>query len=511
MVYVCGLVFLPQACHAEGQLRTLDVAMENPYRCYFDAMPCYVTVQDREFRIIDANERFRQDFGDIEDRFCYQVYKRRSEKCEVCPVEQVFQNSQSHRHEERVKCLDGREVSVLVEAAPIRDENGEIVAVIEMSTDITDIKSLQKQLRESQRRYHLLFDEVPCYISIQDPELHIVEANRAFQEDFGSCLGRKCYETYKHRSEPCAPCPVQETFEDGQSRTREEVVTSLAGKRTNVLVTTAPIRDGKGRITAVMEMSANVTQIRELESRLTDLGLLIGSVSHGLKGMLNGLAGGMYLVDTGFKKDDQERISNGWATVKRNVARIQSMVSDILYYAKDRVPHWEPLSAIEVVEEACRLTELRAENQNVEVTTSFDPDAGEFEADIQAVRSLLVNLIENSLDACRLDGKKPEHRLAVRLSGFPDHVQYEVEDNGIGMDQETREKAFSLFFSSKGSEGTGLGLFIYDRIARSHGGAIELESQPGEGTRFVVRLPRKRPPQQEPDDSQLSETEALNG
>ncbi len=62
------------------------------------------------------------------------------------------------------------------------------------------------------------------------------------------------------------------------------------------------------------------------------------------------------------------------------------------------------------------------------------------------------------------------------------------------MDQETREKAFSLFFSSKGMEGTGLGLFISNRIARAHGGAIDLESRPGQGTRFAVELPRKRPP-----------------
>ena len=104
-----------------------------------------------------------------------------------------------------MRCLDGKEVSVLVEASPIRDQSGRITAVIEMSTDVTQIKSLERQLRRSRQRYRLLFDEVPCYISIQDRELHIVEANRAFQEDFGSCLGCKCYEAYKHRTEPCAP------------------------------------------------------------------------------------------------------------------------------------------------------------------------------------------------------------------------------------------------------------------------------------------------------------------
>ncbi len=485
--------------------------MTNTYHQYFDAMPGYLTVQDRDFRIVAANQRFRDDFGDFEGRFCYQVYKHRSERCETCPVEQAFRDGRTHRTEEKVRCLDGKEVRVLVEATPIRDSSGEITSVMEMSTDITEIKSLQRQLRRSQRRYHLLFDEVPCYISIQDPGLHIIEANHAFLEDFGDCLGLKCYNVYKHRDEPCVPCPVQESFEDGKPHTQEEVVTSCDGRQMNVLVTAAPIRDRRGRITSVMEMSADVTQIRELESRLTSLGLLIGSVSHGLKGMLNGLAGGMYLVDTGFRKNNQERVEKGWETVKRNVGRIQSMVSDILYYAKDRAPIWESLSAVEVAEDVCSLVESRAKQQDVRLTTSFDPATGEFEGDPQAVRSLLVNLIENSLDACRLDDEKAQHEVALRLHGSSEHVQYEVQDNGIGMDRETREKAFSLFFSSKGMEGTGLGLFVSNRIALSHGGTIELESEPGVGTKFVIVLPRARPPEREPEDPHPAEMETPNG
>lgn len=485
--------------------------MENYYLRYFDETPCYLTVQNHEFKIVAANRRFREQFGDVEDRYCYQVYKRRSEKCEDCPVEKVFRDGNSHRSEEHVQCLDGKDVSVLVEATPIRNYSGEIVSVMEMSTDITQIKELEQQLRRSQRRYHLLFDEVPCYISIQDPDLSIVEANHAFLNDFGSCMGRKCYEVYKHRSEPCVPCPVQQTFEDGKPHTREEVVTSLEGETRDVLVTAAPIRDGSGNITGVMEMSADITEVRELESRLTQLGLLIGSVSHGLKGMLNGLAGGMYLVDSGFQKDNSERVKKGWATVQRNVARIRSMVSDILYYAKDRVPNWEPASPTAVVEEVLSLIEPKAQENDVELQTELDAVPGEFEADAQAVRALLVNLIENSIDACRLDEKKSQHRVAVRVQGLPDFVQFEVEDNGIGMDQETREKVFSLFFSSKGASGTGLGLFVSNRIAKAHGGTIELESEPGAGTRFVVRLPRVRPVQDEPEDAQQLETGALNG
>ena len=470
--------------------------MELPYRQYFDALPCYLTVQDRDFKIVEANRRFLRDFGDFEGRYCYQVYKHRSEKCEVCPVDRTFRDGLSHGSEEVVKALDGHEVSVIVYTTPIRDEDGNITSVLEMSTDITELKILEHQLKDSQARYRQIFEEVPCYISIQDQDLNIVEVNRRFKEDFGDRLGCKCYDVYKHRTEECLPCPVQATFQDGLVHQSEEVVTSESGERTNVVVYTTPIFDADGQIKNVMEMSTNITQIRQLQSQLTSLGLLIGSISHGIKGLLNSLDGGIYMVNTGLEKDDQTRINKGWEMVQRNMSRIRSMVLDILYYAKDREPYWEPISAVEAIEEVSGIMESKAKERDIEFRRDFDTDAGVFEGDRKAIRSLLINLVENSLDACRVDKKKDPHTVTVGLKGHPDHVEFAVSDNGIGMDQETREKAFSLFFSSKGAGGTGLGLFISNKIALAHGGTMELESEAHKGTHLIVRFPRKRPKEQ---------------
>lgn len=466
--------------------------MDLPYEQYFDAIPCYLTVQDRRFRIIKANQRFRNDFGEHKGRHCYDIYKHRTDRCEVCPVERTFQDGERHGSEEVVRTLDGREISVIVYTTPIRNEAGEITSVMEMSTDITEIKLLQKQLAESRERYRSLFEEVPCYISIQDRDLNIVEANRSFREAFGSYRGRKCYQTYKHRQEECIPCAVQATFEDGKIHTHEEVVTSLAGEKINTLVHSTPLRNGKGEIDHVMEMSTNITSIRKLQSQLESTGLLISSISHGIKGMLTGLDGGIYLVKSAMEKDNRKRLEQGWEMVLRNVDRIRNMVLNILYYAKEREPHWETITAGALASEVLGIVKSRAQIHGVELKTELDPDAGEYEGDPKAIRSLLLNLAENSLDACRVDKKKDNHKVTIRLEGHPDHVRWEFCDNGIGMDQETQEKAFSLFFSSKGAEGTGLGLFIANNIAQKHGGSIELQSELGKGTCFVVKIPRKR-------------------
>ena len=467
--------------------------MELPYKYYFEVMPAYLTILDRDLRIVEANRRFRKDFGNFEGRHCYQVNQHRSERCEQCPAERTFRDGQRHGVEECFKNLSGQEISLLVQTTPIQNEAGEITAVMRMATDITEIKLLQDRLRESRERYRELFGEVPCYISIQDHDLRILEANRPFTEAFGSFLGCRCYEVYKHRSEECIPCPVQQTFRDGEVHQSEEVVTSRSGEQVNVLVYTAPIRNAAGQIQSVMEMSTNITYIRQLQSQLTSLGLLISSISHGIKGLLTGLDGGIYLVNSALEKNKPDRLRQGWAMVERNVARIRSMVLDILYYAKDREPNWELTPAQAVAKEVCELVQAKAREEGVEIRQEFDPAVGELEADGKAIRSLLMNLVENALDACRVDKKKSAHQIVVGVKGDSEYVEFQVCDDGNGMDQETREKAFSLFFSSKGTEGTGLGLFISNKIAQAHGGSIQLESEVGRGTCFKAKLPRKRP------------------
>ncbi len=466
--------------------------MENIYKEYFQSMPCYLTVQDKDLRLLDANTKFRDEFGEIDGRYCYQIYKNRSEKCEVCPVERTFRDGISHHSEELVTNLDGKEVSVIVYTTPIRDEQGKITSVMEMSTDITEVKLLQEQFKESQEKYHLLFEEVPCYISIQDKDLRIVEANRLHREAFGTSYGSKCYEVYKHRNSKCEPCIIQETFDDGIVRTHEEVVTSRDKKRMNVMVFTAPIRDAEGNIEKVVEMSADITQIRQLQDKLTSVGMLISTISHGIKGLLNGLDGGIYLLNSGLEKNDRGRIDQGWEIALRNIRRIRSMVMDILYYAKDREPDWEVLSVKELIDEVCSMFQERAKRQSIEFKCKIKDDAGQFEADRQAVKALLVNLLDNSLDACRIDKNKSDHTITIDVHGQPEGVLFEVSDNGIGMDRETREKALSLFFSSKGAGGTGLGLFIANKIAQSHGGEISIESEEDKGSKFIVTMLRKR-------------------
>jgi PAS domain S-box-containing protein len=461
------------------------------YEQYFDSLPTFVSVMDSDYKVVQSNTALREQFGDPADRYCYEVFRGRKEKCPDCPVEETFRTGEGQKSESLVVC-EGAETPVMCYTSPIRDGSGMVTRVMKLDADISEVKKLQRKLFRTRQRLQNFFEEVPCYVTVQDRNLNLVAANRRFKEDFGDEIGDRCYRVYKHRKERCLECPVAHTFDDGQSHQSEEVVTSMSGDQYNVLVHTAPIRNENGEITHVVEMSTNITPLRRLQTQLESTGLLISSISHSIKGLLTGLDGGMYLVNTGLKKENQGRVEKGWEMVTRNVDRIRSTVLNILYYAKERDPRWEEIRAEELVGEVSGVIESKARELGVNFVRNIEDSAGTFEGDLMAMRSLLVNLMENSLDACRVDSKKTEHQVTLTAAGDGEDVYFEVSDNGIGMDRETREKAFSLFFSSKGMEGTGLGLFIANNIANAHGGSVSVESAIDQGTYFKIRIPRRK-------------------
>jgi signal transduction histidine kinase len=242
-----------------------------------------------------------------------------------------------------------------------------------------------------------------------------------------------------------------------------------------------------------MEMSTNITQIRQLQDQLSSLGMLIGSISHGIKGLLTGLDGGMYRVESGFEKEDQERIKEGWEIVKHMVSRIRNMSLDLLYYAKERDLQWERTDVLTFANDVALTVEPKALGHNIEFVRDFDVSAGEFEVDAGVLSSALTNILENALEACIEDNSKKSREIIFGVRQDKDNIIFDVSDNGIGMDEETREKMFTLFYSSKGREGTGLGLFISNQIIEQHEGTIQVNSTPGEGSRFTVRMPKILP------------------
>lgn len=243
------------------------------------------------------------------------------------------------------------------------------------------------------------------------------------------------------------------------------------------------------------EYTENLEQLirekTELQSHLSSLGLMIGSISHGIKGLLTGLDGGMYLLDSGFSKKNKEQVKEGWEVVKLMVERIRKMVMDILFYAKERDLKLERIDIRNFAEELVKELEPKMKSQKIKFIHNFNSELGEFEVDGTYVHSSLMNIIENAIDACSRDQAKKSPEIVFSVKAHKKNIIFEISDNGIGMDSDTQARIFTPFFSSKGSKGTGLGLFVSNTIIRQHGGTINVKSTSGQGTLFQIKIPKR--------------------
>jgi signal transduction histidine kinase len=172
------------------------------------------------------------------------------------------------------------------------------------------------------------------------------------------------------------------------------------------------------------------------------------------------------------------------------VGRIRNMVLDVLLFSKDRDLKKERTSVAAFTSDTARGIRALVEEHGIGFSLECPEEAGEFEVDTRLLRTSLVNVLENAVDACLEDRAKASHRITFQVLPAGDHVVFRVEDDGIGMDAETRKRMCTLFFSSKERKGTGLGLYITDRTVRQHGGTLTVDSEPGRGTAIDIRLPR---------------------
>ncbi|HSM89420.1 MAG TPA: PAS domain S-box protein, partial [Desulfobacterales bacterium] len=156
------------------------------YENLFNMVPCIITVQDRDYRLIGYNREFAQLFDPHPGDFCFAAYKGRTSKCPNCPVEKTFADGGSHYSEETGISKDGTQTYWMVKTSPIRNDAGDIVAAMEVNLDITHLKELEKMLERSERKYHEIFNSIPNPVFVLDGEsLEIRDCNDAVQAVYG--------------------------------------------------------------------------------------------------------------------------------------------------------------------------------------------------------------------------------------------------------------------------------------------------------------------------------------
>ncbi|MBN2582980.1 MAG: FHA domain-containing protein, partial [Planctomycetes bacterium] len=209
--------------------------------------------------------------------------------------------------------------------------------------------------------------------------------------------------------------------------------------------------------------------------RLAAVGEAVASLSHYIKNILQGLQGGASVVETALKSDDLGRIRRGWDIVHRNQNRINDLVLDMLHYSRKREPVRQQQNVNAVLREVVELIAPRAAEKQIEIVTRLDPNLPEIWIDPSGIHHACLNIVANAVDAVeRRTGKitvstSVEEAGAGRRRERGRQFVITVADNGEGIPEEDQQRIFQAFHSTKGHQGTGLGLAVSQKIVHEHG------------------------------------------
>jgi len=248
------------------------------------------------------------------------------------------------------------------------------------------------------------------------------------------------------------------------------------------------LRDKFIEVEVEKQVAATLTHERQLmeNEHARSMQQLSASIAHEIR---NPITAAKSLVQQ--MEEDPRRVENvEYARVAlEELQRVERSVSHLLRFARDEEMGLAEVSMAEVVDSALETFRDRVERSGVTLERRLDTE-GLMRGDAEKLRRVVINLVGNAIDALEESGHTQPHievAMGENLAGT--EVWLRVQDNGPGMDEQSRQRLFSPFYTSK-PNGTGLGLPICRKLVEAHGGSIEVSSEPGEGAEFLLTFPK---------------------
>jgi len=404
--------------------------------------------------------------------------------------------------ESHIPAFRGREVYLYGRASVLQDSRGNVVGAIETIHDIT-------ARRKAEEKYRSIFENAVMGIFHSTAEGRIISVNQALARILG-------YDSPEEVIQAITDIASQLYVEPGRGN---EIMRMLDARDTlqelelqfykkdrsivRVMITGRAVCDGAGKLLYYEGTMQDITERRRLESQLRQaqkmeaIGTLAGGIAHDFNNILASIMG---YTEMGLREDRPDIRKNYLRQVLLACERAKHLVNQILSFSRQQEQERKPLDIRLVLKEALSL--LRA---TLPATIKMKQNIAAREATVLAdptqIHQIIMNLCTNASHAMREKGGI----LDVRLSNIdmesgsplllPDlqpglYVMLSVADTGHGIDPAIKDKIFDPFFTTKkAKEGTGLGLSVVYGIVKSYGGAIDVQSLPGQGTTFTIYLP----------------------
>jgi len=474
----------------------------NEYQELFEQVPCYITVQDKDFRLLRYNRSFTAEFAPSPGDYCYETYKGRSGKCHPCPVAMTFQDGESHTIEETGIKKDGTVSYWIGRTSPIRDGNGEIAAVMEMSVDVTEMKHLEEEIRKSEEKYRYIFNNIPNPVFVLDSKsLMILDCN-------DSATG-----VYGFRKEELVKASFLKLFEEGEHqeyaleiRTVETLNQSRQitkdGRTMYVNIRVSPC-EYLGR-RALLVTTSDITKRLMAEqqliqaSKMATLGEMATGIAHELNQPLSVIKTASAFLRKKVKKKESIRediLETMAEEIDSHVDRASKIINHLREFGRKSEVKKERVQVNDAMEKALEIFSQQLKLREIDVVKELDATLPTVSANANRLEQIFINLLINARDAieekCEKVGHKNLPKKIFLRSRFRDgKVTVEVEDTGGGIPRSVLERIFEPFFTTKRvGKGTGLGLSISYGIVQDYEGTIRVETEEGEGANFIIQFP----------------------
>ena len=396
-------------------------------------------------------------------------------------------------------------VHLYFNAAPIRDDSGEVQGVINTYQDFSErVKMTQVIKRREAFVQNLIQNSIDGIIATDS-----TGKAKIFNQAAVDILGYSAKEIIglggfrEIVSEEAASLLREALYSDqygapGKIGHMEVNFMNREGETIPVRVSGALLYEMDKELGSVIFFQ-DLREIRRLEKekgqaqRMAAIGKTVAGVAHYIKNVLSGLQGGAYVINSAMTKRDLELVERGWAMVEKNIDQIGNIVTDMLIYSTGRSPTYKMVDPNELVLEVLELMAERTRISGVSMVRSLQPGLKKVGMDRTGIHRCLLDLISNAIDACTLEGIiEGKGVVKVETDSPPGWgVRFQVSDNGTGMDKKTQDKLFTDFFTTKGYKGTGLGLPVTHKIIEEHEGVLTFESEAGRGTTFALMLPKR--------------------
>lgn len=480
-----------------------------------DSLPYRIMVVNPDLTVETVNMTFLKEFGltreAVQGRRCFEIRYGLSKPCKetggICYLEDRLKDIQEKGFFSTIKEYTGKNGEPrfdVITIAPIFDENGRIVQMLEASREVTDRIRLENEAQKSNIFFQNVIQSTVDGIVVVDTKGNVLIFNEGMENLTGYTRTEIMEEGHlssfynmdvakenmkKMRSSQHGPV--------GKLNATSMSIMTKGGEEIPVTLSASIIKiDGKevGSVGVFTDMREILQMRKELEDahlqlvqseKIASVGRMAAGVAHEIN---NPLAGALIYAELLKERlsDDPQGQSDIQEVIDQTL-RCKKIVAELLEFSRQSIGQTSSFSLDYLIGQCLNLLVNQALFHDIRVVTEIEPDMPELVGDIGQLQQVFTNLFINAADA--MEGKG----LLTITAGYrpaPPHFVIKVSDTGPGIPVEVRDKIFDIFFTTKPvGKGTGLGLSITRNIVQLHGGTMSIECPPGGGTVFVIEIP----------------------